>query len=90
MVKYLPVGDISIIKSWVSITLDGVSGVDQKSNIFWEEVFKAYVESFGNKNDKTVYKLQNRFGTWKKDKFYASLLRNFYKNNASEGGIEDI
>ncbi|RZC81699.1 hypothetical protein C5167_044271 [Papaver somniferum] len=36
MAKYATPEDVAITKAWISITLDGVAGVDQKSNQFWE------------------------------------------------------
>ncbi|KAI3868498.1 hypothetical protein MKX03_035671, partial [Papaver bracteatum] len=83
--------DVAITKSWISITLDIVSGVDQRSNQFWERVFETYVSSFGNKYDRTVHKLHNIFGTLKKDvKKWVGILRNLHRNNASGIGIDDL
>ncbi|XP_026450596.1 uncharacterized protein LOC113350679 [Papaver somniferum] len=91
MAIYTTAGDVAITKAWISITLDGVAGVDQKSNQFWERVFNLYVSSFGNKNDRTVHKLQNRFGPMKKDvKILVGILRNMHRNNGSGCEIEDI
>ncbi|XP_026458799.1 uncharacterized protein LOC113359365 [Papaver somniferum] len=91
MAKYLTPEDVAITKAWISITLDGVAGVDQKLNQFWERVFDTYVSIFGNKNDRTVPKLQNRFGTLKKDvKKWVGILRNLHRNNANGCGIDDL
>ncbi|XP_026450925.1 uncharacterized protein LOC113351074 [Papaver somniferum] len=91
MAKYLTPEDVAITEAWISITLDGVAGVDQNSNQFWERVFDTYVSIFGNKNDRTVHKLQNRFGTLKKDlKKWVGILRNLHRNNASGCGNDDL
>ncbi|XP_026416994.1 uncharacterized protein LOC113312456 [Papaver somniferum] len=91
MAKYTTTEDVVMTKAWISITLDGVVGVDQKSNQFWERVFNAYVSSFGNKNHRTVHKLQNRFGPMEKDvKVFVGILRNMHRNNGSRCNIEDI
>ncbi|KAI3870414.1 hypothetical protein MKX03_006708, partial [Papaver bracteatum] len=83
--------DVAITKSWIIITLDGVAGVDQRSNQFWEWVFDTYVSIFGNNYDRTVHKLQNRFGTLKRDvKKWVGILRNLHRNNASGIGIDDL
>ncbi|KAI3848281.1 hypothetical protein MKX03_003049, partial [Papaver bracteatum] len=91
MAKYATAVYVAITKSWISITLDGVAGVVQRSNHFWERVFETYVRSFGNKNERIVHKLQNRFGTLKKDvKKWVGILRNLHRNNASGIGIDDL
>ncbi|XP_026378298.1 uncharacterized protein LOC113272713 [Papaver somniferum] len=91
MEKYATPEDVAITKAGISITLDGVAGVDQKSNQFWERVFDTYVRSLGNKYDRSVHKLQNRFGTLKKYvKKWVGILRNLHRNNASGCRIDDL
>jgi hypothetical protein len=60
--NWLPVEDKQLCRSWISITIDAVVGVDQKGNSLWKRIHADFDDYRSTNVKRSISSLESRWG----------------------------